>query len=375
MAALGLGFLVLVHEFGHYVTAKILGIRVEEFSIGFGRYLVKRRWGDTVYGISALPLGGYVRVTGMHREEFEARVKAAEEERSWTGKDMESRMTGQSAISDEEVARTPLERRYYARPVWQRIAFIISGVSMNVVAAFVFMFFVGLQGYSTPTTVVQQVSPGSAAAGAGMATGDKVVSLAGQPAKDWATVQQAIRDNPGATVPVVIERAGKTLQLQATIGRRADGTGLLGVSPQVREVQPGFVESFSFAGTQTARLFTLTFRGIGDMVSGKAPVTGSQGLSGPIGIVTISSEAVRGGFFLSLLAFISVQLAIINMLPLLPLDGGHVLFGIIEKISGRSVSLRTFERVSVVGVSLFLLLAIVATSNDIGRLFSGQTGL
>ncbi len=111
------------------------------------------------------------------------------------------------------------------------------------------------------------------------------------------------------------------------------------------------------------------------MVTGEASVTGPEGLAGPVGIVTISSEAVRGGFFLSLLAFISVQLAILNMIPLLPLDGGHVLFNVVEKVTGRRMSLRAFERISVVGISLFLLLAIVATSNDIGRLFSGKSGL
>ncbi len=375
VAILGLGFLILVHETGHFIAAKVFGMRVEEFSLGFGRYLWSRRWGETVYGISALPVGGYVRVTGMHEEEFQARVDAAAEAREYSGGDAESRLVGRSAISDEEVAQTPLDRRYYARPVWQRVVFIVSGVTMNVIIAFVLLYIVALQGYVQPTTVVAEVSAGSAAAAADMRVGDRVVSIAGIPTGDWISVQQAISSHAGESVPVVVERAAAEITLTATVGARPDGTGILGLRPGTKAVQPGVIGSVRVAATRTYDLFAATFGGIKAMIMGEASVTGSKGLAGPVGIVTISSEAVRGGFFLSLLAFISVQLAILNMLPLLPLDGGHVLFNVIEKVTGRRMSLRAFERVSVVGISLFLLLTIVATSNDIGRLFSGKSGL
>lgn len=375
VAILGLGFLVLVHETGHFIAAKSFGMRVEEFSLGFGRYLWSRRRGETVYGVSMFPIGGYVRVTGMHEEEFQARVDAAQEARDYTGRDAESRLVGRSAISDEEVAQTPLDRRYYARPVWQRIVFIMSGVTMNVIIAFVLLYIVALQGYVQPTTAVTEVSAGSAAAAAGMQVGDRVVSIAGIPTGDWTSVQQAISSHAGESVPIVVERAGAETTLTATVGARPDGTGILGIRPGTETVRPGVVGSVSVAATRTYDLFAATFSGIKAMVTGEASVTGPEGLAGPVGIVTISSEAVRGGFFLSLLAFISVQLAILNMIPLLPLDGGHVLFNVVEKVTGRRMSLRAFERISVVGISLFLLLAIVATSNDIGRLFSGKSGL
>lgn len=375
VAILGLGFLILVHETGHFIAAKVFGMRVEEFSLGFGRYLWSRRWGETVYGVSALPVGGYVRVTGMHEEEFQARVDAAAEAREYSGRDAESRLVGRSAISDEEVAQTPLDRRYYARPVWQRVVFIVSGVTMNVIIAFVLLYIVALQGYVQPTTVVAEVSAGSAAAAADMRVGDRVVSVAGIPTGDWVSVQQAISSHARESVPVVVERAAAEITLTATVGARPDGTGILGLRPGTETVRPGVIGSVRVAATRTYDLFAATFGGIKAMITGKASVTGPEGLAGPVGIVTISSEAVRGGFFLSLLAFISVQLAILNMLPLLPLDGGHVLFNVIEKVTGRRMSLRAFERVSVVGISLFLLLAIVATSNDIGRLFSGKSGL
>ena len=371
VAAVGIGFLILAHEFGHFVVAKATGMRVEEFSVGFGRYLWSRRVGETIYGVSLVPLGGYVRVTGMHEEEFRERVEAAEEGRRSASRDPESRLTGRSAISDEEVAATPLERRYYSHPVWQRLLFIVAGVSMNVVVAFVFLIFVGLQGYFQPNLVVERVEPGSAAATAGIEVGDRVVSLAGVKATDWADVQEAIWTRPGERVVVVVERAGTTLDLEAVLGTRQDGGGILGVAPGGEMVNPGALESASFAFNQTGELFRMTFTGIKMMFTGDAPVTGSEGLAGPVGIVSVSSAAFRGGYFLSFLAFISVQLAILNMLPLLPLDGGHVLFSLIEKGMGRAVSLRTFERVSAVGISLFLLLLLVATSNDISRVFGG----
>lgn len=371
IAVVGIGFLILAHEFGHFVVAKATGMRVEEFSVGFGRYLWSRRVGETIYGVSLVPLGGYVRVTGMHEEEFRERVEAAEEGRRAASRDPESRLTGSSAISDEEVAATPLERRYYAHPVWQRLLFIVAGVSMNVVVAFVFLIFVGLQGYFEPSLVVDRVEAGSPAAVAGIESGDRLVSIAGVEATEWSDVQEAIWTRPGERVVVAVERAGATLQLEAVIGEREDGGGILGVAPGGELVKPGLLRSTSFAFEQTGELFRMTFMGIKMMFTGDAPVTGSEGLAGPVGIVSVSSAAFRGGYFLSFLAFISVQLAILNMLPLLPLDGGHVLFSLIEKVMGRAVSLRTFERVSAVGISLFLLLMIVATGNDIGRLFGG----
>jgi len=366
----GLGFLILAHEFGHFVVAKVTGMRVEEFSIGFGPYLVSRRMGDTIYGISAVPLGGYVRVTGMHEEEFQARVDAVREEREHRVRDPESRLTGSSAIADEEVIRTPLNRRYYARPVWQRILFIVAGVSMNMVVAFLLLYVVAFQGYFEASTVIEEVVEGSPAAEAGIRPGDQILSVAGEEVDNWAGAQQTIRLHEGEQVPITIERSGQVQDLQTTLEDR-DGVGFLGVAPETERVEPGIFGAFSFAASRTWDMFTVVFVLIGDMFSGDVPVTGDQGLAGPVGIVSISSEAVSSGIFLSLLAFISVQLAILNMIPLLPLDGGHVLFSLLEKVLGRAVSLRTFERVSMVGITLFLLLFLVATTNDLGRLFGG----
>lgn len=372
ISIIGLGFLILVHEFGHFVVAKATGMQVEEFSLGFGRYLISRRIGDTVYGISALPLGGYVRVTGMHREEFDEYVAEAHEETALRGRprDPEDRLAGARAYTAAEIAATPLHRRYYAHPFWHKILFIIAGVTMNMIVAFFLFWGAGLMnGENISTTVVSEVQAGSGAAAAGIKAGDKITAIAGQQVGDFDAMRTQIILHAGQTVTVVVLRGSQTLNLNATIKKSSDGTGVLGVSSSAEHRNLGFTGGFKYAGSTTGSTVALIFKGIWWMITGKVAVTGSGGLAGPIGIIQISTEAVQGGYYLALLGLISVNLAILNMIPLLPLDGGHALFSIIERIRGKSLSLRTFERVSIVGLALFVLLFIVATSNDVGRLF------
>ena len=390
VAIVGLGFLILAHEFGHFIVAKATGMRVEEFSIGFGRYLVSKRIGETVYGISMLPLGGYVRVTGMHREEFEARIEEAREkeaeaqaerdaqlmlaERTPAKKrrrpqDPEDRLAGPRALTADEIAATPVERRYYSHPFWHKVLFIVAGVTMNMVVAFLLLFVVGLyQGESVVNTTIDQVETGTQAAAAGLQVGDQVVSIGGKSVSSWQDVRTEIITHPEKAVTLVVRRAGKQVELTATPKKQADGTGFLGVSPGVTHKDLSFFGSLGWAGRETGTMVKLIFVGIKMMFTGQAPVTGSQGLAGPVGIIQISTQAFEGGYYLSLLALISINLAILNMLPVLPLDGGHVLFSIIERIRGKSVSLKVFEQVSIVGLLIFVALFILATSNDIGRI-------
>ena len=159
--------------------------------------------------------------------------------------------------------------------------------------------------------------------------------------------------------------------LTATPQKQSDGTGFLGVQPGVTHENLGFFGAISYAAKTTASMVKLIFVGLKMLFTGQAKVTGSQGLAGPVGIIQLSSDAFRGGYYLSLLALISINLAIVNMLPVLPLDGGHVLFSIIERIRGKSISLRVFEQVSMIGLLIFAALFILATSNDIGRIFGG----
>jgi regulator of sigma E protease len=385
VAIVGLGFLILAHEFGHFIVAKATGMRVEEFSIGFGRFLVSKRIGETIYGISILPLGGYVRVTGMHKEEFEARIADAREkeaeqeaESEASGKkkrraqDPEDRLAGPRALTADEIAATPVERRYYSHSFFHKLAFIIAGVTMNVVVAFLLLFIVGLyQGQSIVSTTIDQVQTGTPAAAAGMQAGDKVVNVAGHDTSTWEEVRTQILTHPGETITIVVDRDGQPVTLTATVEKQSNGTGFLGVQPGVTHESLGFGGALSYAAKTTGNMIKLIFVGLKMLFTGQAPVTGSQGLAGPVGIIQLSTEAFQGGYYLSLLALISINLAIINMLPVLPLDGGHVLFSIIERIRGKSISLRVFEQVSMIGLLVFAALFILATSNDIGRIFGG----
>lgn len=385
VAIVGLGFLILAHEFGHFIVAKATGMRVEEFSIGFGRYLVSKRIGETVYGISVLPLGGYVRVTGMHKEEFDARIaEAREKEAEWQAEqdqpgkkgrkpqDPEDRLAGPRTLTADEIAATPVERRYYSHPFSHKLMFVVAGVVMNVIVAFLLLFIVALyQGESVVSTTIDLVQAGTPAAAAGIQAGDRVVSIGGKAVSSWEEVRAEILTHPGQTVTMVVERSGRPVTLSATLQKQKDGTGYLGVQPGVTHKALGFLGGLNYAARTTGSMIKLIFVGLKMLFTGQAPVTGSQGLAGPVGIIQLSSEAFAGGYYLTLLALISINLAIINMLPVLPLDGGHVLFSIIERIRGKSISLRVFEQVSIIGLVLFAALFILATSNDIGRIFGG----
>jgi regulator of sigma E protease len=379
IAIVGLGFLILAHEFGHFIVAKLTGMRVEEFSLGFGPFLLSRKIGETVYGISAVPLGGYVRVTGMHKEEFETRlaeareVEAEEREREARRRpqDPEDRLAGKRALSAEEIASTPVHRRYYSHPLWHKLLFIIAGVTMNMVVAFLLVWGASAaQGEMVFSTVVEEVQAGMPAEAAGLKAGDRIVSVNGKETDSYQEIRTEILLKPGETVTIGVERDGAIITLTATVQPQEDGTGRVGFSPASEHRDLGFASSFAYAGKKTGEMVTLIFKGVGMMFSGEAPVTGDQGLAGPVGIIQLSTQAYEGGYYLMLLALISVNLAILNMLPLLPLDGGHVLLSIIERIRGRSLSLRVFERISMVGLALFFLLFLVATYNDSGRLIT-----
>ena len=240
IALVGLGFLILVHEFGHFIVAKLSGMRVEEFSLGFGPFLVSKRVGETVYGISAVPLGGYVRVTGMHKEEFEARVAEARESEAEARErqarrlpsDPEDRLAGKRALSADEIASTPLERRYYAHPFWHKLLFIIAGVIMNMIVAFLLVWGASaVQGENVFSTVVEEVTAGMPAAGAGLQVGDRILSVNGKETDSYEDIRAEILTKPGEQITMVVDRNGAQVTLTMIPQLQEDGTGRVGFSP------------------------------------------------------------------------------------------------------------------------------------------------
>jgi regulator of sigma E protease len=408
----GLGFLVLVHELGHFMVAKATGMRVEEFSLGFGPYLVKKRWGETVYGISAIPLGGYVRVTGMHKQEFEERVAELREveaqeatlrseaavppssvegsvssaeavpgrrsDRPRRSRDPEDALAGKRALTADEIAATPLESRYYSHPLWHKLLFIVAGVVMNAIVALGLLYIVGVvDGESWRSTVVGEVVVGGGAEEAGMLAGDRIISIDGKHVDRFDELQIETLKHKGETVTLEVQRSGSksllTIDVQVAAG--ADGLGHMGIlsTDTLEHRDISAPEGFAYAGQQAGRLVGVIIDGIGMMFTRDVPVMGSNGVAGPVGIVQMSQQAVESGFttYLWFVAMISINLALLNMLPLLPLDGGHFVYAIVERIRGRAMSLKAFERVSLVGFALFALLFLVAAYNDIGRIFTG----
>lgn len=341
IAILGIGLLILIHEFGHFITAKAFGMRAEKFYIGFPPAAVKKQVGETEYGIGFIPLGGYVKISGMTRE--------------------------------EDLPEDVVPRAYYSKPVWQRIIVISAGAAMNLLLAAVLFFafyWHGVPEYQ-PTTSISQVQADSGAQQAGVQAGDKLLAINGVSSDDAKALRNELRSRPGQTVTLLIERDGQQMTLQANVGvNESTGEGLLGVLFDAQ-----FVGNHSLPVTEAAV----------DALSDVKFITGEvfiaiknlfisqqsrQELSSPIGIVAISSQTIDLGWgvYLRVLGFISLQLAIFNLLPLLPLDGGHVLFNIIEKIKGSPIKREVFERVSVVGLMLFGMLFLFGLVNDIQRL-------
>lgn len=342
IAILGLSLLIFIHELGHFLAAKAFGMRAEKFYIGFPPAAIKKKIGETEYGIGVVPLGGYVKISGMTRE--------------------------------EEVPEEVVPRAYYSKPIWQRIITISAGSAMNVLLAVVLFFIFHLQPVPIEEYSVREVVADTGASQAGLKPGDKLLALDGVSYgvnyEDVDRLQQAIQEHPDASVTLTVEREdGQRLDLPATIGVNPEtGRGQLGIywkGTKVGEEQLTVSEAATSSIGDIGMITRLVFDAFSQVFADR----GEQ-LASPIGIVAFSSETIKLGWdvYLRVLGFISIQLAILNMLPLLPLDGGHVLFNVIEKIMGRPLNREAFERISFVGLMLFVILFVVGFMNDIQRL-------
>jgi regulator of sigma E protease len=411
----GLLLLVLVHEAGHFVVAKLVGARATRFYIGFPPAVLRRRRGDTEYGIGAIPLGGYVRIVGMTRPQpvdLWRVVDAADEAKQRRDADSIDQLTPASerltatlaagrlddtlnlvpaaqdalaadaallhpkthrqAARDLERLREELDPRAYWRlAVWRRIAIIAAGPGANILAAVVILaayFMIGEPIYDRGTHVAG-ISANRPAAAAGLHAGDQVLAVNGVATPHGPQITTLIQAAHGAPITLTVKRATKTLTLRP-VRAQYDASlqrWLLGfTSDEVRigTQRDGPVTATRRAVTEAWVVADGTFSAIGSIVTPK----GRSNLTTPVGIVSASSSAVNGGYYPRILAYISLALAIFNLLPFLPLDGGHILFAVIEKVRGRPIARSVFERVSVVGIALMLVLFWVGLQNDIGRL-------
>lgn len=346
LAFLGFAALIILHEFGHFAAAKAVGMRVERFSLFFGPLLVKFRRGETEYGIGPIPLGGYVRITGMSPR--------------------------------EEIPREVLPRAYFNQPVWKRIVVILAGPAMNLLIAFGIVWALFLSnGQAVESKHIAAIEKGTPAATA-LRPGDEVVSVDGvSGSPDALRNQLATHTCPGDERVNNCEAATR-----ARIVVRRDGqlhTFLL--RPRYSTANGRPLVGFEFGSMQqpvgVGHAATLTVTGLWSVTKQTVSVIGRifepqqrRQLSGVVGGYTVTEQSFSQSSTLALqvLALISLSLAIVNLFPFLPLDGGHVFWALAEKVRGRRIPFEVMERASVVGFVLIVFLFVIGLSNDISRL-------
>jgi membrane-associated protease RseP (regulator of RpoE activity) len=362
--AFGLLVSIAWHELGHLSTAKLFGIRVPQYMVGFGPTVWSRRKGDTEYGIKAIPLGGYIRMIGMFPPGDDGRI-VARSTSPWRGMIEDAR-----SAAFEELRPGDETRLFYTRKPWKRVIVMFAGPFMNLILA-VGLFLTVLMGFGIQqqTTTVSSISPcviaqsenrdackasdpASPAAAAGMKAGDRIVSFDGRSTNDWNTLSDLIRDSAGRTVPLVVERDGKQLTLHATIAtnlvakKDAAGTyvqgqyvkaGFLGFSAATGVVKQDFGESVSWmtdrVGDAVDSLVALPAKipALWDAAFGDGPreqdspmgIVGAARVTGEIATLDIPASQ-QLAMFVFVLAGFNLSLFLFNMLPLLPLDGGHI---------------------------------------------------
>jgi regulator of sigma E protease len=376
----GFVFLIVIHEFGHFIAAKATGMRVERFFVFFPPKLVSIKRGETEYGIGALPFGGFVKITGMNPDEVEPRPQ---EGGSRTG--VMERIEGAGATR-EPLPPDVAKRAYYNQPVWKRIVVIGAGPAMNVLLAFVILFAISLS-ISQNNGTVGSIESGSPAA-QNLQAGDKILAVDGKSFPNATADERGARfirlvadhkcaerpqtDGCEAKTPVhlKIERDGQvqTIAITPTYDASLKRTRLGFQYGSTSESQ-SVPQAISTAGDNMWRVTSGTIGVFGRIFEAQE----RKKIHGIVGISTVTQQAFQFGpkEALFLVALISLSLAIINLFPFLPLDGGHIFWSLVEKVRGKRVPFSVMERASAVGFLLVMILFAIGLTNDIHSLSNG----
>jgi regulator of sigma E protease len=338
-----LSVLVIVHEFGHFIIAKRIGVRVEKFSIGFGPEIFGITKGDTRYIISLIPLGGYVKMTGETSEE---NIKGEKWE-------------------------------YLSRSAGERARIIFAGPLLNYVLAFLIFSFVFMIGYPTFTTKIGNLLPEYPGQIAGLKEGDRILKINGNDVRYWDEVTAMVHTNKDPDIELLIDRDGerigltvktKSEDIKTVFGSKVK-VGLMGIMPAMDVTYVKYnLPRAAYEGSR--KLFTLTYityRALWASLTGAVPF--KESVTGPIGIFYITGQAARLGFvyLLHLMGVLSASLAIFNLLPVPVLDGGHILFLVIEKIRRKPLSRKLQENMTQAGLMLLICLMLFVFYNDFMR--------
>jgi regulator of sigma E protease len=399
----GLVLLVFFHELGHFSMALAVKMRPRSFYIGFPPALVKTKRNGIEYGIGMIPLGGLVRIPGMHRpaardlqvfiepavreqpglaatvgaarralevEDYVAARRAYPElAREVASAELSAgaRRSAQRALRDLEEGTAP--DAYWRAPTTKRVAVVFAGPLANILIAFLILFTVfTISGgpSSRPGNEVAGVVAGSPAAAAHLRVGDRIVAVDGIPTPSFDAISHHIRQSRGRPITLTVQRNGRRVTVGPEPTIRQGGRWIFGFEPAVQVIKYPPGRAASKAGSDLWSVVTGTGAGIASLFSSH----GRDNLSGPVGVVRASHSQLQVGFarYLWILAYVSMSLALLNLLPLLPLDGGHILFSLIEGIRRRALAREVYERASVIGIALILLVYVIAFSND----FSGH---
>jgi regulator of sigma E protease len=344
-----LGILIIVHEFGHFIAAKRSGVKVEQFCVGFGPVLFKKRKGETEYSVAAIPLGGFVKLAGDNLGEF----KGGREE-------------------------------FLSQPPAKRFKIVFFGPLLNYVLGFAIFWLIFFIGYPTLSTKVGELLEGYGAKEAGLLPGDRITAVDGKKITLWEDLQKAVFDKKAAesmrvsflrnNMPYELEVPLKKKEVDNVLGEKRS-VGLLGIAPAMDElvtVRHGIFASALLSLRKTWDLTELTYKGLWRMLTGRLSV--KESVTGPLGIFFITSKAAHMGAIavLHLIAVLSISLALFNVLPLPVLDGGHIFFLALEKIRGRMLSAKAEKVITQVGITMLLSFALFITYNDFLRFFGDR---
>lgn len=316
--------LILVHELGHFATAKMFGVKVNEFALGMGPILFKKQKGETQYSLRAIPIGGFCA------------------------------MEGEDEDSEDN-------RAFNRKPSWQRAIILAAGSTMNVILTIVILTGI-LFSIGQPSTIIDQVFPGSPAETSGLLSGDRIVSIENVKINKWEDITFAIGEiEVDQTIEINIVRDREELTIKSNTYESEDGRTVVGITPTFVK-NPGLALKDGVKSTGTMLVSMVDI--LKQLFTGNIPATE---LTGPVGIVYMVGDSAKMGvsYVAYLAALISLNLAIINMLPLPALDGGRLIFLLIRKISGKRVTDKMEAKVHMVGIFLLLALMLFVTWQDI----------
>ncbi len=370
-----LGIIIIVHEFGHFIFCRIFDVKVLIFSVGFGPAIWKRRWGETEYRLSAVPLGGYVSPLDRDRineiEYFRRKTYEMLKQEGHSDTDIE-RISDELVLSEYGVTDQDLRNRTLeSKPFYAKFLIVFGGPLFNFILGVAAMYFILVLGRVDIGTRIQKVMENSPAEQAGIIPGDEIIEVNQKSVKSWNELKTHIRLS-GDKVNLKIKRGDNIFTISVTTIEK-DGMKVIGVFPDTSSlvvIKYNAIHAIPMSFVETLEFIKLFFSSIGLILSKE----GLESIGGPIAITKITASAVQKGVgqLLIVIFIITINLGILNLLPIPILDGGHILIFSIEAILGRRLSQGLRQAVALVGLLVIISLFVVAMWNDIRNLMGGK---